>query len=94
MQSQISTTNQTFKKRLVAGSSTRESSKRKNNDSSSELPDIKISKSVSDKNSRENKPYTSPELTLKGNFCICRYKRLNLNIIQIYSELEFLDKKT
>lgn len=89
MQSQISTTAPSAKKRQVVGSSTRERSKRRNNEPPSEPLNIKNSKSYTDKNSSENKPYTSPESTLKGNLSLFRYKRLKLQINSNFLKLSF-----
>lgn len=89
MQSQVSGTAPSAKNRQVVGSSTRDRSKRRNNEPPGELPNIKNSKSYTGKNPSENKPYTSPESTLKGNLCLSRYKRLKLQINSNFLNLSF-----
>jgi hypothetical protein len=67
MLSQTNDTSSSKKKPMAPGSITRESNKRKNSQSSSELPDIKNSKGFSDKTLPEHKPYAIPGTILLGN---------------------------
>jgi hypothetical protein len=67
MLSQTNDTSSSKKKPMAPGSITREIKKRKNSQSSSELPDIKNSKGFSDKTLHENKPYAIPGTILLGN---------------------------